>query len=356
MINIYREDVKIVENKSSEKSSQFESRIEIEGKGVRWFEISHESFKDYNNNDLKIIILKDIHDKKKILKKIRENESLYRSLTENIQDIIVRIDKDLKIVYANSVAQTELFDDRALKSLHELKVDPTTKQKLLISIESVKNTLKQEQFEIQLNRDNKTVFYNWSIIPEFNDHSEFFSFLMVARNVTPFVVAKHEINKLYNIIEHSTNSIIITDREGKIEYVNSSVETLTGYGHHELIGNNPRIFKSGKTNPSEHRELWETVTKGNAWKGTFCNKKKNGEIFWEFAIITPIKNFEGEIINYLAIKENITHQKTTEETLKTNQGKLNLTLEAAQVGTWVINIPRNVVYWDEKSQSYVDIL
>jgi PAS domain S-box-containing protein len=346
--NIYKEDVKIVENKSSEKSSQFESRIEIEGRGLRWFEISHESFKDYNNNDLKIIILKDIHDKKKILKKIRENESLYRSLTENIQDIIIRIDKDLKIVYANSAAQSQLFDNNIIKSLYDLKIDSVAKRKLLKSIESVKNTLRQEQFEIQLNRLNKTVFYNWSIIPEFNDHSEFFSFLIVARNVTPFVVAKHEIKKLYNIIEHSTNSIIITDREGKIEYINSSVETLTGYGHHELIGNSPRIFKSGKTNPSEYQDLWETVTKGNTWKGTFCNKKKNGDIFWEFAIITPIKNFEGEIINYLAIKENITDHKITEETLKTNQEKLNLTLEAAQVGTWVINIPENIIYWDEQ--------
>jgi PAS domain S-box-containing protein len=346
--NIYREDIKIVQNKFSEKSSQFESRIDIDGRGLKWFEISHESFKDYNNNELKIIILKDIHDKKKILKKIRENESLYHSLTENVQDIIVRIDRDLKIVYANSAAHSHLFGDKIIKSLYDLDIDSSSKRELFKSIESVKNTLKQEQFEIHLNRLNKTVFYNWSIIPEFNDHSEFFSFLIIARNVTPFVVAKNEVKKLYNILEHSTNSILITDREGKIEYINSSVEAISGYGHHELIGKNPSIFKSGKTNPSEYQDLWETVTKGNAWKGTFCNKKKNGEIFWEYAIITPIKNFEGEIINYLAVKENITEQKITKDTLKSNQEKLNLTLEAAQVGTWVINIPENIVYWDEQ--------
>ncbi len=346
--HIYNEDVKIVRNKFLEKSSKYESRIEIDNRGLRWFDISHESFKDYNSNELKIIILKDIHDKKKILKKIRENESLYHSLTENIQDIVVRIDRDLKLVYANSAAQSQLFGEKIIKSFYDLDIDSSSRRELLKSIESVKNTLKQEQIEIQLNRLNKTVFYNWSIIPEFNDHSEFFSFLIIARNVTPFIVAKHEIKKLYNILEHSTNSILITDREGKIEYINSSVEAISGYNQHELIGKNPRIFKSGKTNPLEYKELWETVTKGNTWKGTFCNKKKNGEIYWEYALITPIKNFEGEIINYLSVKENITEQRITEDNLKSSQEKLNLTLEAAQVGTWVINIPENIVYWDEQ--------
>jgi PAS domain S-box-containing protein len=346
--HIYNEDVKVVRNKFFEKSSQYESRIEIEDRGLKWFDISHESFKDYNNNELKIIILKDIHDRKKILKKIRENESLYRSLTENIQDIVLRIDKDLKIVYANSAAYAQLFREKILKSFYDLDIDSSSRRELLKSIESVKNTLKQEQIEIQINRLNKTVFYNWSIIPEFNDHSEFFSFLIIARNVTPFVVAKHEIKKLYNILEHSTNSILITDREGKIEYINPSVEATSGYSQHELLGRNPRIFKSGKTNPSAYKELWETVTKGNTWKGTFCNKKKNGEIYWECALITPIKNFEGEIINYLAVKENITEQRIIEDNLKSSQEKLNLTLEAAQVGTWVINIPENIIYWDEQ--------
>ena len=128
--NIYREDVKIVQNKSSEKSSQFESRIEIEGRGLRWFEISHESFTDYNNSELKIIILKDIHDKKKILKKIRENESLYHSLTENVQDIVVRIDRGLKIVYANSAAQSQLFGEKIIKSLYDLDIDSSSRREL----------------------------------------------------------------------------------------------------------------------------------------------------------------------------------------------------------------------------------
>jgi len=345
---IYREDVNFVKSKTSEESSQFESRIAMQGTGLRWFEISHESFKDYNNNDLKIVILKDIHDTKKIIKKVRENKSLYKSLTENIQDVIIRVDQDYKIVYANSNAQSQLFHDQVIPSLYDLEIDSTAKKRIIDQLESVKNTLKQEQIELKLFRENKTTYYNWSVIPEFNDHSEFFSFLIVARNVTSFVIAKHEINKLYKIIEHSTNSILITDREGNIEFVNSSLEELSGYSQHELIGKNPRIFKSGKTGPGAYQKLWETISTGKTWDGTFCNKKKNGEIFWERAIIAPIKNLEGEIINYLGIKENITHLKNTEEILKINQEKLNLTLEAAQVGTWVISIPENMIYWDDQ--------
>jgi len=344
----YVEDVKILQNNMSEESANCEIRFEIKGKELHWFDVSIESFKDHNNKDLRIIILKDIHDKKKILKKIRESESLYRSLTENIQDIIIRIDKDLDVVYLNTVARMQLFENKFIQNLKDLNINQSAREKIFASIKKVKHTLKPDQYEVKLVRQGKAVFYNWTIIPEFNDHSEFFSFLIVARNVTPFVIAKHEITKLYNIIEQSTNSIIITDRHGNIEYVNSTVEELSGFNQYELLGKNPRIFKTENTSPAEYHKLWQTISSGDTWKGTLCNKKKNGEIFWEYAIISPIKNFDGQIINYLAVKENITHQKIIEESLRSNQEKLNLTLEAAHVGTWVINIPESIIFWDDQ--------
>ena len=346
--NVYGKDIKVLEKNASDKSRLMEIRIVIEGEEAHWFDVSVHSFKDLNDNDLKIIILKDIHEKKKIIKKIREGESLYRSLTENIQDIIIRANKDLNIVYANTVANNQLLANKGIQNLMDLDINDPAMKIILESIDKVKQTLKPDQIEIKLERQDKAVYYNLSVVPEFNDHSEFFSYLIVARNVTPFVVAKHEITKLYNIIEHSTNSIIITDRDGNIEYVNSSVEELTGFSHYEVLGKNPRIFKSGHTKKEVYDQLWKTISSGKTWKGTLCNKKKNGEIFWEFAIISPIKNFEGEIINYLSVKENITHQKNIEETLQSSQEKLNLTLEAAQVGTWEINIPENYITWDEQ--------
>jgi PAS domain S-box-containing protein len=345
---VYKEDSKIFRNNASREFAQFQIRIETDGKKMHWFETTVQSFTENNRNVLKMIILKDIHEKKKILKKIHEEESLYRSLTENIQDVIIRVNIDLDIVYANTIAEVQLFENQPVKNLKALNLEEDVKKRILGSIKNVKLSLKPDQYEIKISRQDKAVYYNWSVVPEFNEHSEFFSYLIVARNVTPFVVAKHEITKLYNIIEQSTNSIIITDRDGNIEYVNAKVEKLTGFNHQDLLGMKPSVFKSGKTHPNEYKKLWATISSGNTWKGTFCNKKKNGEIFWEFAIISPITNFEGEIINYLAVKEDITQQKNTEEILHSNQKKLNLTLEAAHVGTWTINIPEEYIYWDDQ--------
>jgi PAS domain S-box-containing protein len=345
---IYEKDVIETEEYLKKKSAHFETRFLLDENDCRWFDVTMESFSDSSTDYPRIIILKDIHDNKDILRKINESDSLYRSLTENIQDIIIRIDKNLQVVYANSVAKNQLFENKNLKNLEEIGINPDEKEKLLHSIERSKHTLNTDQLEVKLSKQGKAVFYNWSIIPEYNDHGEFFSLLLVARNVTPYVVAKYEITKLKSIIENSTNSIIVTDRMGNIEYVNPAVEELSGYNQYELLGKNPRIFKTGNTTIEEYEKLWETISGGNIWKGTFKNKKKNGEYFWEFAIISPIMNFDGEIVNYLAIKENITRQKVIEDTLRSNQEKLNLTLEGAQVGTWVINIPEKMIYWDEQ--------
>ncbi|OGW56012.1 MAG: hypothetical protein A2Z46_07800 [Nitrospirae bacterium RBG_19FT_COMBO_55_12] len=122
--------------------------------------------------------------------------------------------------------------------------------------------------------------------------------------------------KLFTAVEQSPVSIIITDAGGDIEFVNPKFTQITGYTFEEVLGKNPRILKSGETPPEEYKRLWETVTAGNVWHGVFHNRKKNGELFWEAAAISPIQNDEGTITNYLAIKEDITERKKLEEQLR----------------------------------------
>ncbi|MCF6149622.1 MAG: PAS domain S-box protein [Candidatus Kuenenia sp.] len=122
-----------------------------------------------------------------------------------------------------------------------------------------------------------------------------------------------QILKLSQAIEQSTVSVIITDLCGNIQYVNPMFTKITGYTKEEVIGQNPRILKSGRTSYDEYRNLWDTVTSGNSWQGEFYNKKKNGECYWELAQIMPMRNTEGKIINFLAIKEDITERKQAEE-------------------------------------------
>ena len=128
--------------------------------------------------------------------------------------------------------------------------------------------------------------------------------------------AEKEITKLSRAIEQSPASVIITDTLGNIEYVNPKFTVVTGYNFEEVLYRNPRFLKSGEMNQECYKELWETISSGSEWRGEFLNKKKNGELFWESASISPIKNSKGEIINYLAVKEDITDKKFMDIELK----------------------------------------
>ncbi|MEI7810898.1 MAG: PAS domain S-box protein [Ignavibacteria bacterium] len=117
-------------------------------------------------------------------------------------------------------------------------------------------------------------------------------------------------------VEQSPASVIITDTNGNIEYINPKFTRTSGYIIDEVIGKNPRIFRSGVTSVNEYANLWQTILNGGEWRGEFCNKKKNGEMYWESASISPIKNEKGEIIHFVAIKEDITELKEFEKQLE----------------------------------------
>lgn len=118
-----------------------------------------------------------------------------------------------------------------------------------------------------------------------------------------------QLRKLSQAVEQAMVSVIITDTGGNMEFVNPKFLQMTGYSREDTIGRNTRILKSGKTSPETYKNLWDTITAGNAWQGELCNKKKNGEYYWELAQISPMKNEEGTITGYLAINEDISDLK-----------------------------------------------
>ncbi len=118
-----------------------------------------------------------------------------------------------------------------------------------------------------------------------------------------------------SIVEESPTSVIITDPRGNIEYVNRKFTTLTGYTREEVLGKNPRLLKSGRQSPAVYRELWTTILAGGEWRGELCNRKKNGELYWELAAISAIRGDDGAIAHFIAVKEDITDRKAIEELL-----------------------------------------
>ena len=125
--------------------------------------------------------------------------------------------------------------------------------------------------------------------------------------------AQLDLNKLARGIDQSPASIIITDTAGAIEYVNPKFLSVTGYSREEVIGQNPRLLKSGHTTPEGYRALWRAISSGEDWHGEFLNKHKDGSTYWEWASISPIRDEDGEICNFVAVKEDITERKNQED-------------------------------------------
>jgi len=136
------------------------------------------------------------------------------------------------------------------------------------------------------------------------------------QDITDLKEAEEELHILSAAIEHSVNVVFITDRQGAIEYVNPTFETVTGWPRGEAIGKTPSILASGETTRAEYQELWNTIITGKTWRGAFKNKKKDGRPYWGNTVITPIRNVRGEISHFLAVQEDITERKQSEERIK----------------------------------------
>ncbi|MBI5846724.1 MAG: PAS domain S-box protein [Nitrospirae bacterium] len=136
------------------------------------------------------------------------------------------------------------------------------------------------------------------------------------------------LRKLSRAVEQSPATIVITDASGVIEYVNPKFTEITGYSADEAIGKNPRILQSGETLREEYDRLWEALRAGHEWHGEFCNKKKNGELYWESATIAPIMNSEGTVTHYVAVKEDITRHREAQEQIRQAKEEWERTFDA----------------------------
>ena len=153
-------------------------------------------------------------------------------------------------------------------------------------------------------------------------------FLGLATDITARKASQLQMRKLSTAVRHSPTSIVITNRDGLIEYANPKFYELTGYTEMEALGQNPKILASGSTPKSFYKELWDTLLAGKVWHGEFLNRKKNGELFWEHAAISPVKDPRGAITNFIAVKVDITEQKLAQSEMEKAR---NAALELARM-------------------------
>ncbi|MDD5297838.1 MAG: PAS domain S-box protein [Rhodocyclaceae bacterium] len=133
--------------------------------------------------------------------------------------------------------------------------------------------------------------------------------VVVFQDITARKAAEDQLQKLSLAVEQSPSGILITDTQGGIEYANTAFTRITGYSLDEVIGQNPSLLKSGQTPPETYRAIWGALKRGEPWQGELLNRRKNGELYYEYEIFAPIRQPDGRISHYLAIKEDITEKK-----------------------------------------------
>ncbi len=153
----------------------------------------------------------------------------------------------------------------------------------------------------------------------------------VVRDISWRRQAEQQLWQLSRVVEQCPVSVVITDIFGNIQYVNPRFSEDTGYTKEEIIGENPRILQSGQTPPALYDNMWKAIASGQEWRGEFCDRKKNGELFWQSASISPIFNKSGAITQFLAIEQDITEQKRTEAALVESEGKFVKAFNTAPV-------------------------
>ena len=136
--------------------------------------------------------------------------------------------------------------------------------------------------------------------------------LGAAIDITERKHTEEKLRQSSHAMEQSPVLIVITDTRGSIVYVNRKFTEVTGYSYSESIGQNPRFLKSGETSPELYQELWAYLTSGKTWRGEFHNRKKNGELYWEGAVVSPLLDANGRATHYVGIKEDITERRQSE--------------------------------------------
>jgi len=272
----------------------------------------------FNNEIVVLVVVRDVTQRKHDEFELKQNEAKFRSLVEESL-VGVYIIQDGKFPYVNP-RLAEIFD----YTVDEIISSKTVND--LVYEDDI--SIAQENISKRLSGKIKTIRYTFrgkrkdnSIVDiEVMGSSTIFNgkpaIIGTLLDVTEKNKTDKEIRKLSSAVEQSPASIVITDTDGNIEYVNSKFCELTGYSSEEVIGKNPKIFKYGDTPKIYYQKLWDTIKSGKDWRGEFLNRKKNGELFWEFASISPIKDNKDNIINFLAVKEDITERKNAEEELK----------------------------------------
>lgn len=299
-------------------ASRSEEVITLPGGGSRVLEVIKLPFfyKDGSRKGLSVLA-RDITGLKEMERQVEESTIFLRGILNGIQDGIMVLDREARILMVNQ-AMERLHQDRLPllgKKCYEainLQTEPCSPCPALLTIEDGRLHSEEVTVTDAEGRMRHMELFSYPIVRK---GWEISGAIVSVKDVTGKKKAEEAERRLAAAVHQAADSIVITDTDGNIEYVNPAFEKVTGYTIDEALGKNPCILKSGRQNESFYRELWETITRGEVWQGRFENRKKDGTIFEEEATISPVKDASGKIVSYVAVKHDVTRERALQRQL-----------------------------------------
>jgi len=287
-----------------------------------------------------LTVAENITERKQVELELKESEERFRTIFEAEPECVKILDPDTTLVTMNpaGLAMIEVESLDMVKGQSVLPIiDEEFREDFRMLTDKVCQKGQSGMLEFRITGLKGTPrWLETHAVPLRNSNGEIAGLLGVTRDITEQVHAQAELKKLGAAVQQSPACVVITDIEGNIEYVNPKFTNLTGYSMEEVLGENPSILQGSETPKEIYEELWETILAGKEWRGEFHNKKKNGELYWEDAVISAIKNDKGEIVHFLAVKEDITERKKSEQVLREREAELQSIFRAAPVGIGMV--------------------
>ena len=271
------------------------------------------------------------------------NNNLYSEVFNFVTEGIISTDIQGFVTSCNKSAAEQFGYDRPEEmiglNLNQLIVDEYKEPVDLIKLVNKKLNYKNLKF-IKKNGETFFTIIQTTILTDENGIP--IGYVIITNNNLETTILNEQLNLLVTALESTSNEVVITDNKGDVIWVNSSFSKVTGYSYEEIIGKNPRIFKSGVHSNSFYKKMWDTISSGNVWSGEITNKKKNGEIFIEEMTITPLTN-NNEITNYIAIKQDVTEKKNVERNLLESELKYRSLFENSTIGIYRADSNGNII-------------
>ena len=290
----------------------------------------------------------DITERKQAEQGLRESEIKFRSITEQISELVFVTASSGIVQYVSPVIEKlsgYLPDDVISHSFIEFIAEDDISRVVETFHDAIVHQLKNQVIEFKYRKKNGT-FLDAEVHSQYYHANGFSGVIGVILDVTDRKLAENQIKKLGTIVEQSPAIVIITDPLGQIEYVNPAFTKITGYTFDEVKGKNPRFLQSGLTPKAHYEQLWKTILSGNIWRGEFQNRKKNGDLYCERAVISAILK-EGVITNFVAVKEDITEHKKEEQLIVESREKLEAALASMSDAVFISDTKGNLIHFND---------